>query len=221
MRPRNLPNWSVFPSQIGHGEVDRHTAGRPVHDQALAAETQCRKRPPRLDVQALAAGEGQTPVAVIAALHVNAVGMQVLIFDGTGQAKIAARTPHQIVVGAKDLRQDGRHRRQIDHLRPGRVVQHLARRRGSTVTVAVRQATALRHVFASSIAWLGRFHAPTWLGCEHFGKHLGAALANTGELLNIKEVPHHHEAVAPVDTRRPGHLLRRTDLQAAKPVIRA
>ena len=131
------------------------------------------------------------------------VGVQALIFDGAGQAEIAAGAAHEVVRRSEYLAQDGRGRRQIDHRGPDRIVQQFTRRRCGAVRVAMGQPARLGHIFAAAFAF----------DLEDLGEHARARLAPGGEALRIEKIVHDDEAVAIENARGALHFMRLADLE--------
>ena len=143
----DLADGAVLPGEVAHGEVDGDDGRRAVHDAAAGGV-----------VHFLAAVLGANLDAERASrfdafwrqrVRFLYVRVQMLVLDGAGQAEVSAGAHHEVVHRAEDRRQQGRGGGQIDHRRPLRLVQQLARGGSRAVAVAVGQAPGLRDVLAA------------------------------------------------------------------------
>ena len=108
--------------------------------QAVAVRRPCAARPPCA---------APAPGARAAARRSRACRSAASGTRSRRQAEVAAGADHPVVVAAEQRGQDRRGGRQVDHRRPLRLVQQLARRRGGAVAVAVRQPAGLGDVLAA------------------------------------------------------------------------
>ena len=183
----NLPDRSVLPGEIAHGEIDGDHGRAEVDDAPPGGEVGFVRAVLCRDLDTDVLRRLQSSCGDLVGLP--DVGVQMLVLDGTGQAEVAAGAENHVVRRAEYLGEDRRRGGQVHHGRPLLLVQHLARGGRGAVAVAMGEPAALGDVLARVLS----------RNLENLAQRACAAAAEPGQVLLVEEVADHHETVAAKD----------------------